>query len=256
MSSPSLRPVLALATAFGAVLAVADDGLYFGASGAAAFYDVDYLKGVDSRDPANITANAGRILFAGDSADDTSRDVALLAGYRLGLGPLLLDIEADITNHDGTANGRLPGAGESPGRNLVGEVWPEEWSLTKDRSYGITARVGVPVPLFGAEVSAFVGMRRLDATFKTTYTGCLIVAGCAPDEYTTGRERHDEEFDAWIAGVAVEKSLGPIGIRGELRYTEHGDSKRTVNFDDVAVTVPVNIESDEIGVGLSLIWRR
>ena len=70
-----------------------------------------------------------------------------------------------------------------------------------------------------------------------------------------GRERHDEEYDAWVAGVAVEKSLGPISIRGELRYRDHGSSKCTVAFDEVAVTVTVDLGSGEIGVGVSLVWR-
>ena len=247
--------VLTVLTAFAATTAAADDGLYLGIAGSAAFYDVDYHKGVDSRHPGNLSPNAGTVIFASDSADDTTWDAGLLLGYRIGLGPLDLDIEGDIVTHSGEASGRLPGAGSSPGRNQVGEVWPENWSLAKDRSYGITARLGAPLPMFGADISAFVGVRRLDATFRTSYTGCLLVGGCSPEEFVDGRERHDEEYDAWVAGVAVEKSLGPIGIRGELRYTDHGSSKRTVAFDEVAVTVPVDLESGEIGVGVSLVWR-
>ena len=244
-----------MATALGAATAAADDGLYLGLAASAAFYDVDYSKGVDSRHPDNVSANAGRIFFASDSADNTTWDAGLVLGYRLGLGPLDLDIEGDIVTHSGEASGSHPGAGTSPGRNQLGEVWPESWSLAKDRSYGITARLGAPVPMFGADLSAFVGIRRLEATFRTSYTGCLLVTACSPGEFTAGRERHDEEYDAWVAGVALEKSLGPVGLRGELRYTDHGSSKRTVRFDDVAVTVPVDLESGEIGLGVSLIWR-
>lgn len=157
-------------------------------------------------------------------------------------GPLQLDIEGDVVTHSGEASARLPCAGTSPGRNQLGEVWPEEWTLAKDRSYGITARLGGPVPLFGADLSAFVGVRRLDATFRTSYTGCPLPTACSPGEFTDGRERHDEEYDAWVAGVAFEKSRGPVGPRGEPRYTDHGSSARTVRFDDVAVTVPVELE--------------
>ena len=53
--------------------------------------------------------------------------------------------------HSGKAPGRLPGAGSSPGRNQVGEVWAENWSLAKDRTYGITARLGARLPMFGAD---------------------------------------------------------------------------------------------------------
>lgn len=247
--------ILALATAFGATLSATAEGLYLGVSASAAFYDVDYSKAVDSRHADNVSANAGRIFSASDSADHTTWDAGLVLGYRFGLGPLHLDIEGDVVTHGGEASARLPGAGASSGRNQLGEVWPEDWSLAKDRSYGITARLGGPVPMFGADLSAFVGVRRLDATFSTSYTGCLLVSGCPPGEFTDGRERHDEEYDAWVAGVAFEKSLGPVGLRGELRYTDHGNSKRTVRFDDVFVTVPVDLESGEIGLGVSLIWR-
>ena len=246
---------LALATAFAAATTAADEGLYLGLATSAAFYDVDYGKSVDSRHPDNVSANAGRIFSASDSADDTTWDAGLLLGYRLGLGPLHLDIEGDVVTHSGEASGRHRGAGASPGRNQLGEAWPESWSLAKDRSYGITARLGAPVPMFGADVSAFVGIRRLDATFRTSYTGCLLVTACLSDEFTDGRERHDEKYDARIAGVALERSLGPVALRGELRYTDHGSSKRTVRFDDVAVTVPVDLESGELGLGVSLIWR-
>ena len=91
----------------------------------------------------------------------------------------------------------------------LGEVWPEDWSLAKDRSYGITARLGTGffAPL-GARIYVFGGMRRLEADFKTSYTGCLLLTACLPDEFTNGRERHDEDYDAWIAGVGVEKNFG------------------------------------------------
>lgn len=135
--------------ALGAAAVAADDGLYLGVAASAAFYDVDYSKAVDSRHPANMSANAGRIFYASDSADDTTWDAGLLLGYRFGLGPLHLDIEGDFVTHSGEASARLPGAGASPGRNQLGEVWPEDWTLAKDRSYGITARLGGAVPQIG-----------------------------------------------------------------------------------------------------------
>ncbi len=248
-------PSFALAILVGAATAVADDGLYYGVSGFAALYDVDYQKAVDSRHPSNRSTNAGLILYARDSTDDFTWDAGLLIGYRLGLGPLDFEVEGDFVKHSGEASGRLPGAGASPERNLLGEVWPENWSLAKDRSYGIRASLGAPLPIVGADLSAFVGIRRVEADFKTSYTGCLTPEGCPPGELVAGRERHDEDFDAWIAGVAIEKSFGSLGLRGEVRYTDHGNSKRTVPFEEVAVTVPVDLESGEIGVGVSLVWR-
>ena len=211
---------------------------------------------MESRDTGNLSSNADPTLFASESADDTGWDAGLLLGYRLGLGALDLDIEGDIVTHGGEASGHLPGAGSSPGRNLLGEAWPEDWTLAKDRSYGITARLGAPLPMFGADVSAFVGIRRLDATFGNSYTGCPLVGGCRPDEFIDGRGRRVVKYDAWVAGVAVEKSLGPFGVRCELRYADFGSSKRSTRFDELAIAVATGLESSETGVGVSLLWRR
>lgn len=251
-----LQGAVAVTAVATAVPALADEGggLYVGVAASAAFYDVDYRKGVDSRHPDNMTANAGRILFSDAAADQTTWDAGALVGVRLG-GSAFLDIEADLVTHRGTASGRLPGAGSSPGRNQLGEVWPEDWSLAKERSYGLTVRLGAQVPAFGADIYVFGGVRRLDADFRTSYTGCLIAGGCEAGELTTGREQHDEEYDAWVAGAGVEKKLGSIAVRGELRYADHGSAERTVPFDEVAVTVPVELAAGEVGVGIGLIWR-
>ena len=232
-----------------------DDGLYLGVVASAALYDVDYQKAVDSTDPANISANAGRILFSNDSADDITWDAGPVLGYRFGSGASYLEIEADLMNYTGSVSGRLPGEGSSPGRNQLGEVWPENWSLAKERSFGLTLRLGAAMPALGGGIYGFAGLSRLDAEFATSYRGCLSASGCEPGQLTFGQETHDEEFDAWIAGVGLEKMLGKLGIRAEVRYTDHGESSRTVPFEDVAVVVPVTLSTSELGIGLGLIWR-
>ena len=232
-----------------------DDGLYLGVVASAALYDVDYQKAVDSTNPANTSANAGRILFSSDTADDITWDAGPVLGYRFGSGVSYLEIEADLMNYTGSVSGRLPGAGSSPGRNQLGEVWPENWSLAKERSLGLTLRLGSAMPALGGSIYGFAGLKRLDAEFATSYRGCLSPSGCAPGQLTFGQETHDEQFDAWVAGVGLEKMLGKLGIRAEVRYTDHGDSSRTVPFESVAVVVPVTISTSELGVGLGLIWR-
>ena len=232
-----------------------DSGLYLGVVASSALYDVDYQKGVDSTNPANTSANAGRVLFSNDSADDITWDAGPVLGYRFGSGPSYLELEADLVNYTGSVSGRLPGAGSSPGRNQLGEVWPENWSLAKERSFGLTIRLGSAMPALGGSIYGFAGLRRLDAEFATSYRGCLSPSGCAPGQLTFGEETHDEEFDAWVAGVGLEKMLGKIGIRAEVRYTDHGESSRTVPFESVAVVVPVALSTSELGVGLGLIWR-
>lgn len=250
------RCTLALVAAIWAAMTFADerDGLYVGVIASAAFYDVDYRKGVDNRHAGNMSANAGRIVFSSDSADQTTWDVGVLVGYRLGRSTFL-DVEADLVTHRGEASGRLPGAGASPGNNQLGDVWPEDWSMAKDRSYGVTLRLGVETPGLGADLYVLGGLRRLDADFHTAYTGCLSAAGCGPGEFTSEREQHDEDYDAWVVGAGFEKALGSIALRGEVRYADHGSSERTVPFNEVAVTVPVELAAGEVGLGLGLIWR-
>lgn len=256
MVACALRRALALVAVVCAATAVAGerDGLYVGVAASAAFYDVDYRKGVDNRHADNMSANAGQILFSSDSADQTTWDVGVLVGYRLGRS-VFLDVEADLVTHRGEASGRLPGAGASPGNNQLGDVWPEDWSMAKERSYGLTLRLGVETPGLGADIYVLGGLRRLDADFRTAYTGCLVPGGCGAGELTSGREQHDEDYDAWVVGVGFEKTLGSIAVRGEVRYADHGSSERTVPFDEVAVTVPVELAAGEVGLGLGLIWR-
>ena len=242
---------------FAAVGATAqvDGGPYIGVAASASAYDVDYSKAVDNTSPANVSASAGRVVRASAAADSATWDVGLLAGYRLPLGFLYLDVEADVVLHQGSASSYLAGAGTSPARNQLGEVWPEDWSLTKERSLGATARLGMELAALDASVYALVGLRRLDADFETAYTGCLSPTGCAPGELTAGEEQHDESFDARTIGIGVEKALGSAAVRGEVRHTDHGSSTRTVPFTEVGVTVPVELATSEFGVGVSLIWR-
>jgi len=195
------------------------------------------------------------ILFANDSAGATTWDAGLLVGYRLGGGVLNLDLEIDVVTHGGEAASRLAGAGASPGNNQLGEVWPENWSVTKDRSYGLTVRLGVPVTPFGAEAFAFAGARRLDAEYRTSYTGCPIVGGCRADQLLSNAERHEQRFDAFTAGLGVEQEVAGIVLRAELRYTDYGKTNHITPFEDLFVTVPWELESGETGVGLSVLWR-
>ncbi|MDE0225393.1 MAG: outer membrane beta-barrel protein [Gammaproteobacteria bacterium] len=253
-STRSALCAFAVLAAIGAA-AQTDGGPYVGVSASGSFYDVDYSKAVDNTSPANVSANAGRVIRASAAADSATWDAGVLAGYRLPLGSLYLDIEGDLVLHQGSVSSHLAGQGTSPLRNQLGDVWPEDWSLTKQRSLGATARIGWEIPALGASAYALFGLRRLDADFETAYTGCLSPMGCAPGELTSGEEQHDESFDARTFGAGLEKAFGGAAIRGEFRYTDHGSSTRTVPFTEVAVTVPVELATSEFGAGISLIWR-
>ena len=241
--------------ALASVAAHANGGPYIGVSASASSYDVNYSKAVDSTDPRNVSASAGQIVRASQAADSATWDAGLLVGYRLPLAILYLDVEGDLVLHQGSVSAFLAGQGTSPGRNQLGEVWPENWSLTKKRSFGATARLGMELPMPGLSVYALLGVRSLDADFETEYTGCLSPMGCAPGELTSGEEQHDESFNARTIGVGLEMALGTAAVRGEVRHTDHGSSTRTVPFTEVAVTVPVELETSEFGAGVSLVWR-
>ena len=48
----------------------------------------------------------------------------------------------DAELHFAAVDGQLQGVGESPGRNLLGESWPDRWTFERKRSYGLTMEVG------------------------------------------------------------------------------------------------------------------
>ncbi|MCY4121393.1 MAG: hypothetical protein OXG72_10790, partial [Acidobacteria bacterium] len=130
--------------------ATAADGLFVGVTVVGAKYSTDYDKTVD-----NTLANNTSMLFAGqrlhskDSTNGITYDAGVLLGYRGSLGILQYGVEVDWMTHQGTISGKLEGAGSSPLRNQIGENWPEDWELAKDKSYGITLRIGGAVPATG-----------------------------------------------------------------------------------------------------------
>ena len=237
-------------------LALADEGIYVGVTVVGALYDATYDKTVD-----NTLANNASMLFAGqrlhseDSADRMTYDGGVLVGYRGSLGVLFYGIEADLMTHQGTVSGRLEGVGTTPLRNQVGESWPEDWKLAKDRSYGLTVRVGGEVPFIDTAAYVLVGMRRVQADFSRSYFGCLLVGEiCDASQFETGSEFFDETFNAFSIGAGIEQPLASLVVRGELRYVAHGSADQLVLFDDLGVRVPTRLEASEIGLGVSLLW--
>lgn len=235
--------------------ATAADGLFVGVTVVGAKYSTDYDKTVD-----NTLANNTSMLFAGqrlhskDSTNGITYDAGVLLGYRGSLGILQYGVEVDWMTHQGTISGKLEGAGSSPLRNQIGENWPEDWELAKDKSYGITLRIGGAVPATGFGY-VLAGVRGVEAGFSRSYTGCLLAGEiCGPTQFQTGSDSFDEDFTAFVLGVGVERSLAGVAVRGELRYVEHGRASQLVVFDDLGVRVPTSLEASEVGLGVSLIW--
>ena len=220
--------------------------------------NVFYEKTVDNTDPRNISPSKGRVYRADDSSAGTAGDVGFLAGYRIPLGPsgVFLSGEGDLTFPSGAVQGHFDGAGASESRSQLGENWPEDWSFEKNRSYGLTVRLGAGISMFsGLSVYALAGLRRLDATLSADYVGCFSSELCTTaEEFTSGTFKYDEDFTGWTTGGGLEKRLGNAAIRGELRYTDYRSAGRIVPYDDLGIKVPIGLEADGIGLLVSLLW--
>lgn len=251
--------VIAIAVIFGVSSnAVAQSGsFYIGASAGVERTSIEHSKTVDSRElPAN-NLQSGNIYSTSDSASKAGFGGGLFAGYRLNLDPngtFYLGVEIDGQFHGGTTSGTLPGDGESDGRNQYGEAWPDEWSLDRKNSYGVTLLLGASPPSLasflgpGGGIYILGGARRVDAELKVDYNGCLIGDRiCGPSEYTSGTNLYDETFYAWTVGGGLERMIGDkIGIRGEVRYTQYGKEDRET-FPDIHVKVPTSLDGSETG---------
>lgn len=252
--------VVAMAMIFGVSgNAVAQSGsFYIGASAGVERTSIEHSKTVDSRElPANYL-QSGNIYSTSDSASETGFGGGLFLGYRLNLDPsgtFYLGVEIDGQFHGGTTSGTLPGEGQSQGRNQYGEAWPDEWSLERKNSYGVTLMFGASPPSLvsflgpGAGIYVLGGARRVDTELNVASNGCLTGnALCtSPEEFTSGTNSYDETFYAWTVGGGLEKMIGDkIGIRGEVRYTQYGKEDRET-FPDEHVKVPISLDGSETG---------
>ena len=240
----------------------ADGGdIYIGASASADRLNVLYEKVVDNTDPRNVSPNQGQRLRDEASASEVGYTYGFLAGYKLPLSVtgLYVALEGEMLRHGGVAPGRLTGSGTSVGRNQLGEVWPEQWTFGKDSSYGLTARAGAGIPFIGTWVGPSVyglfGVRRLKGSFASRYTGCATETRCTePDQFVSGSDNFSETFSGWTVGGGVEKKLGSLAVRGELRFTEYSKTGRVIPFDDLFVSVPLELEPDSMSFGVTLLW--
>ncbi|MXZ49039.1 MAG: outer membrane beta-barrel protein [Candidatus Dadabacteria bacterium] len=258
--------VIAMAMIFGVSgNAVAQSGsFYLGASGGIERANIEHAKTVDSTNVPASYLQSGNIYSTSDSASKTGFSGGLLAGYRLTLDPsdtFYLGVEIDGQFHGGTVSGTLPGDGESEGRNQYGEAWPDEWSVERKNSYGVTLVFGASPPFLisllgpGAGFYALGGVRRLDAELKVDYSGCPTGnAICtSPEEFTSGTNSYDETFYAWTAGGGLEKMIGDkIGLRGEVRYTQYGKEDRDT-FSESEVKVPISLDGSETGFSVKAV---
>lgn len=246
--------------------ALAEDGRwYVGVSGTAEFLDASYDKITDNTDPRNMAGPTvkGNIFHDSDSSEETGYGFGLLGGYRLPLNDrgLYLIGEIDVTFHGGEVEGQLLGSPRGQDvRNNYGQSWPENWFFEKDKSYGLTLKLGGSPALLtswagdDASLYALAGVRHVETEFKIAYAGCGRVSGCTPDEDLSGSDAYDRDFLAWVGGAGMEKMIDEhFALRGEARYTWYQSESWTSLPDEGRVRVPAELDNGDLGLSLSLV---
>lgn len=269
---PDRRPAVASLAAFVLMAAPAgmalaqEQGVYIGMSGLATQLGASLDKQVDTSAPDTLVPESrrGMLLQDNDSGDTSAYGTGYLVGYRLLIpnSRLHLDIELETALDNDAVESRLAGVGESPGRNQLGESWPDRWEYDADRNYAVTARLGFATGLFRAQDTSFyvlAGMRRIEGTFSNHFNGCLSVTPCSsaadtPD-FVAGTASRELTFEGITLGIGVERRiLERLPLRLELRRTEYDDESWVEPFDEVGVTVPTVVGADQTGLSLSIAW--
>ena len=224
---------------------------------------VTYEKAVDNTDPETLVPapRSGQVFEDEGSASGPLAGLALLAGYRWPLGGgTFLSAEADLALHRGSLEAQLAGSGTSPSGRQLGEVWPDEWSFEKQRSYGVTMRLGGSPGALGSReegVYLLAGLHRVTAQMTVNWHGCLSPVPCTPDQFTSGTDPRDLDFLTWTVGVGFEKGLGErLAIRAEGRYASYGEENWVADFPEVRVTVPTSVRGGGPGLSLMLVFGR
>ncbi|MCY3852197.1 MAG: outer membrane beta-barrel protein [Gammaproteobacteria bacterium] len=238
---------LALAAALAGTPGLAsamEEGFHLGLSAFMENLDATAFKTTDNTHPGNATASSGRAFHTRDSDDKAASGFGILAGYTFQLDNrgLFLSAEADWAWHGGKARGRLEwvrdsaareAAGSNPDWPQSGESWPDGWTFEKDRSYGVTLRLGGRPGFLAAALGPgsglylMAGIRRVETEYIVTYEGCPRADGCPggreDESYTRGRDRVEKDYTAWTAGIGLHAPLGDrTGVQVEVYYTDYG----------------------------------
>lgn len=238
--------------------AASDDRFHIGIRVAVADAEVEF-----GRVFHNLTQLAplglGRTLHDRDEDSKTLAGAGLLLGYRrVFADSLFLEAELDAAVHGGTVRGWLTGVGISPGRNQVGESWPYRWRLEKNRSFGLTLRLGGR-PAFlhalaGRDSSLYLlaGIRRARNSFGYRSRGCTLGGGCTDDQYIDGSPHWDFYQTGWSFGGGVGVPLGEdFDLRGELRHTQYEKHRWDQSFPDIAHEFRLDMRETELALALT-----
>lgn len=210
-------------------------GLYYGASATVQQAEVLYRKSVlgrfqDSETESSEFSSMGAV-------EDKPLQWDGLVGFRLNFadGTQFLALQAEIALTGDDISGRLDGAGNSPGMNLLGEAWPEDWNLETSRSIGVIAKYGITRSLFSTiDISAYgiAGVRQTTIDFFSSFHGCFELDGCSVDQFRTATQSFDPEVNLLVAGVGLETGISrKTSLQFELRLVEDFESDWVADFE-------------------------
>ena len=271
LTVPALAVALAGAPGFSSAM---EEGFYMGLSASAESLDASLFKTTDNTHPMNVSPSSGRIFHVRDSDTKTASGFGVLAGYTFHPGnrELYLSAEIDLAYHSGKARGRLPWIKDSAARERTGsdpdwpqsgESWPDDWTFEKDRSYGLTLRLGGPVdaltPVLGAGsgVYALAGIRRVEAEYVNDYEGCPEDDDCGPEgrehaDFLVGQSRTDRTYTVWTLGAGLHKPLGHrVGMQIEAYYAAY--DAVSLLLLDTDKRVVHEVDAKETGLRLRLL---
>lgn len=211
-------------------------GFYVGVFAGVEHISFEHAKTVDNTGVPTNYLQRGNIYNTSASASESGFSTGFLVGYRpnLDLGNTLdIGLEIDGQLHGGTASGMFRGDGQSDGRNQYGEAWPDEWSVKRKNSYGVTLVLRVSpsfvASLLGPGAGIYVHGRvgRLNTDLTVNYYGCFNpLELCGPGEFDSGMDSHDETLYTLSVGGGLEKMIGDrLGIRGGVHHTQYGEEE-------------------------------
>lgn len=238
--------------------AAAGDGrFHIGIRAAVADAEPEFGRVFHNRAQA-VPSGLGRVLRDRDEDGKALTGVGLLLGYRRTFADdLFLEMEFDAAVHGGTARGRLAGVGVSPGRNQAGESWPYRWRFEKDRSFGLTLRLGGrPAFLYalaGDDSSLYLlaGVRRARNSFGYRSRGCTRGGGCTDDQYIESDPDWDFYQTGWSFGSGMEVPLGAdFALRGELRRTQYEKHRWGQYYTDISNVFRLDMRETELALVL------
>ncbi|MCY4610358.1 MAG: hypothetical protein OXC38_01380 [Gammaproteobacteria bacterium] len=272
---PILAVALTLTPGFSGAM---DEGFYIGLSASVENLDATFSKTTDNTHPSNGTPSMGRIFHNRDSDSKTASGFGIVAGYQspLHYGSLYWSGEVSLTYHSGKARGRLPwvqdasaraaGGADDPDWPQSGEGWPDFWTFEKDRSHGLSFRLGGQPDFLtaalgeGSGLYVLAAVHRVKGEFTVTYEGCSADGGCLngmeDKSYTRGADKVDRDYTAWTFGAGMHTSVAEqMGLQVEVYHSEYDKEVFSLldSSQEPYVEIPQEPDARETGLRLRLL---